>query len=160
MSWDPKSITAKLRAMLRKKGQRKEDAEDLAQEALLKFLLHQQTGDQVQTPEGYLAMIIFNLTKDKAKHEARVREHAAAEDPQRSTPGPHQAVEDESFINKLRNFLDGSVGERARKVFFSHVLEGMTMREIGRLLNITPKAAAKDIARCRDILSLNMGALT
>lgn len=54
-------------AMLRKRGRRADEAEDLVQEAFVKLLTYIDKGERVLEPEAFLARAVFNASVSHAQ---------------------------------------------------------------------------------------------
>jgi RNA polymerase sigma-19 factor, ECF subfamily len=154
MNW--KSIIAKLRGKLEKKGQQEADADDLIQQAIENLIVYAEEGHEVLEPEAFLARVVDNLAINEYEKQKRLLLDPEAGSQEQSPSDPYREAEHESLVNKIQKLLDSAVGERARKLFFLHYFDGMTMREAAAQLSIDDRLAEKDVAKCREILSVNL----
>jgi RNA polymerase sigma-70 factor (ECF subfamily) len=124
---------------LRSKLKSQCDAEDLAHEALVRFLrAADQT--QIQTPQAYLRRIATNLLIDRAERGATkitdrsveladARELAAPDDQHRDLVGREELEHFNEVLRKLK--------PRTLKIFLLSRVEGYTYKQIARKLGMT-----------------------
>jgi len=140
-----------------------EVAEDLVQEAYLRFIQHAENGG-IENPRAYLYRITHNLSADYFRHGQIRARHAGDEDeidlvadPQ---PGPEASTDAQLRLRSCLGALN-DLPEIYRHVFLLHRFDGLTYAEIGKALGIPARTveryAAKALARCfeeaRDELS-------
>jgi RNA polymerase sigma factor (sigma-70 family) len=132
-----------------------EIAEDVVQEAYLRFIRQAQT-EKIENPRAYLYTITRNLSADYLRQgQVRSRHHDDnAIDLERiATPQPEPDAEIESQ-HRLQRCLDAldSLPETYRHVFLLHRIDGMTYAEIAKALQIPARTveryAAKALAHC------------
>jgi RNA polymerase sigma-70 factor (ECF subfamily) len=144
--------------MLRKRGRRPDEAEDLVQEAFVRLLAYIDKGERVAEPEAFVARAVFNLSVDRSRrerthlYEARALEELALP---ALTPDPEQEAEGHQCLQRTQALLDSAVGERARRVFFLHCFEGLTYDEIAKQINMSRRTVEKDLAKAINVLSVS-----
>ena len=142
----------KLVGLLRRRGQTREDAEDLVQEAFLRLHAFLAGGKDVQKTEGFLVRTVLNLAVDarrRDKRECRDLFVEAVEDLPLVDlgPSPEEIFSAEKRLLQMRAVLDRKVSARTREVFFLHRLEGYTHEEIAERMGISLRSVEKHIAR-------------
>lgn len=131
-----------------------EAAEDLVQEAYLRFIQHAEN-EFIENPRAYLYRITHNLSADYFRH-GQIRARHAGEDEEIEIvadpkPGP-EAVTDAQL--RLRSCLAAlnDLPEVYRHVLLLHRFDGLTYAEIGKTLGIPTRTveryAARALARC------------
>lgn len=169
---DAVELTARFRRPLvrfffRRAGNR-DDAEDLAQEVLLRLV---RRDEAVRNPDIYVFRIAANLLRDRARMS--VTRHSAEHDTLDEV-GARAAVTgvwddellegrqpervllgQESLIEVVR--VLGELGDRTRDVFLLFRLEGMAQRDIASLYGVTVSAVEKHIARASAHLATRYG---
>jgi RNA polymerase sigma factor (sigma-70 family) len=140
----------RLHALLRRRGQTPEDAEDLVQEAFLRLHVFLESGREVKKPDAFLARTALNLSIDRHRSDrsgqfvAEAVENLPLVD-LRATP--EESLYAEQRLRQIGEVLEKQVSRRAREVFFLHRLEGFTHEEIARRLRVSVRTVEKDIAR-------------
>ena len=141
-----------LKKFLRRRGESREDAEDLIQEAFLRLHLYCQSSESHQQ-EAFLKRTLLNLVVDRYR-----KEHAdryVEEKPEelsgdlalidlRPTPDEEFAVQER--LIKVEALLN-SLAPRTREVFVLHRLEGYSCGQIAKQFGISVSAVEKHIAR-------------
>src|SRR5689334_10314915 len=115
-----KGYFQKFYAMLRKRGKRPEDAEDLVQDAFVRLLTYIEDGKKVLEPEAFLATAVFNLSVDRVRRDrAHLYVNRAVEElPLLDlSPDPQERAASQQCLQRTRTILDTALGERARKIF-------------------------------------------
>ena len=144
----------KLKSMMRRRGSSPEDAEDLVQEAFMRLHVYCSEGNEVRSPEAFLARTAINLAVD-AYH----REHAhlyASESPEQleladSSPTPEDILAAEQRFRRIQELLDGA-SRRTRDVLFMHRLHGLSYAQIAEHFDISVSAIEKHIANAMAVL--------
>lgn len=143
----------RLKEVLRNRGQSREDAEDLVQEAFLRLHTFLADGHEVRQPEGFLVRTALNLAVDARRRNVRERRDQfvseAVEDLQLVdlSPSPEEIFAAEKRLLQMRAVLDEKVSPKTREVFFLHRLEGFTHEEIADRMNMSLRSVEKHIAR-------------
>ena len=139
----------RLKKLLQRRGNTREEAEDLIQQAFLRVKVYCDEGGEVKEPEAFLVRTVLNLSRD-----VRAREHRdlylaervetlAIADP---SPTPDEVLEFEDRLKELENVLS-AISPRTREVFFMHRLNGMSYAQIAEHFDVSVSAIEKHIAR-------------
>lgn len=153
-----KSHFQKFCNMLRKRGRRPDEAEDLVQEAFVRLLTYIDKGERVLEPEAFVARAALNLSVDRSRRErTHLYERRAIEDLALPalTANPEQEFESQECVQRVQAILDSQVGERARRVFFLHCFEGLTYDEIAKQISMSRRTVEKDLAKAINVLSVS-----
>jgi RNA polymerase sigma factor (sigma-70 family) len=145
-------------SMLRKRGRRPDEAEDLVQEAFVRLLTYIDKGERVLEPEAFVARAVFNLSVDRSRRErAHLYERRAIDELAlpAQTPNPEEEAESEQYLQRTQERLDRALGERARRVFFLHCFEGLTYDEIAKQIKMSRRTVEKDLAKAINVLSIS-----
>lgn len=151
-----KSPLRHLEKLLLRRGTRREDAEDLVQEAVLRLHAYTRAGGVVRDQEAFLARTAFNLAIDLRRHSrgdlytADPVEELGLVDTQ---PAPDEVFAAEQRLLEMRRALD-RVSTRTREVFFMHRLQGFSHAEIAERLKVSKSAVEKHIASAVTILAM------
>lgn len=119
-------------------------AEDVVQEAWLRF--NEATADRIplSQPVGYLYRIVRNLAFDLNRRLTLENRHPASEDELEGLASEQPCPEREALysdeLRQLRNAL-AQLPERSRQAFLMHRLQGMTFKDIAQRLGISPSLA-------------------
>lgn len=150
---DPAALTARYRPALlryfRRHLDNAQDAEDLAQDALLRLLRSPVSPDNT---EAYLLRIASNLLRDR--HRRDRSHHAAQHEPLDSSlhdrpteePGSDRVYEDRERLDRFLAALD-QLPPRCRQVFLLQRYEGLTYTAIAKRLEISVSAVEKHMMR-------------
>lgn len=139
---------------LRRRGRTREEAEDLAQAAILRVLEYCRRGGEVQEPEAVVARTAMNLSINEHR---RSRGHLFVAEAVEDLPlvGQHPLPEDiiaaDECLERMQAALT-SVSERTREVFLLHRVAGRSYGEIARRFGISESAVEKQIAKASLIL--------
>ena len=143
----------KLLAFLRRRGQTREDAEDLVQEAFLRLHVFLESGREVEKPDAFLARIALNLAVDQSRRDRSERRDQFVTQAIEQLhiadlgPTPEETFSAAQRLERMSRVLDTNVSARAREVFFLHRLEGFTHEEIAERMRVSVRTVEKDIAR-------------
>jgi RNA polymerase sigma-70 factor (ECF subfamily) len=144
--------------MLRRRGQRREDAEDLVQEAFLRLHIYCSEGNEVRCPDAFLARTVLNLA---ANAHAANRSHLFVQDTIESlslidlSPAPDEVLAAEECLKRVQSLL-GGLSRRTRQVFFMHRLHGFTYAQIAEHFDISISAVEKHVASAIAVLGPHM----
>jgi len=143
-----RQLISGLRVTLQKRGASADDAEDLVQEAFLKFETYRQTAE-VREPEAFVVRTALNLAIDAGRRKGRspfspkaVEDYRLAD----SSPGPDEVLQGRDRLQRLRQGLE-ALRPRTRDMLLAQRLEGLTYAEIARREGISVSAVEKQIAR-------------
>jgi len=129
-----------------------DQAEDVAQEALLRAFRARDSYDGRAAPESWLWRIAHNAAISHARAASRF---AAVADSQRildrtasvAQLGPESAAANRESVQALEECLR-AMNEPNRNAYILHLL-GATMEELGAALGISPNAAKQRVFRAR-----------
>jgi RNA polymerase sigma factor (sigma-70 family) len=146
--------------ILRRRGQSREDAEDLVQEAFLRLHVFLEEGHDVRTPDAFLVRTALNLAVDARRKNVRdCRDQFVPETIEDLDlviadlrPTPEENVAAEIRLREMRKVLDEKLSPTTREVFFLHRLEGLSHEEIAEAMGISLRSVEKRIARAITIM--------
>jgi RNA polymerase sigma factor (sigma-70 family) len=144
-----------LRRLLRRRGETRERAEDLVQEAYLRMQMYCREGHEVREPEAFLARTALNLAVDARRHDhrsSRVKEARRLELPELAPPLDEILALEERLSSVVRQ-LD-RVNRRTREVFVMHRVQGFSYQEIADRLSISVSSVEKHIASAVALLAI------
>lgn len=139
----------RLKKLLQRRGNTREEAEDLIQQAFLRVKVYCDEGGEVKEPEAFLVRTVLNLSRDVREREHRDLylaervETLAIADP---APTPDEVLEFEDRLKELENVLT-AISPRTREVFFMHRLNGLSYAQIAEHFDVSVSAIEKHIAR-------------
>ncbi|WP_175653170.1 sigma-70 family RNA polymerase sigma factor [Pseudomonas sp. Marseille-P9899] len=119
-------------------------AEDVVQEAWLRF--NEASTDRIPLPQpvGYLYRIVRNLAFDLNRRLTLENRHPASEDELQGLPSENPSPECEALysdeLQQVENAL-ARLPERSRQAFVMHRLHGMTFKDIALRLGISTSLA-------------------
>lgn len=125
------------------------DAEDLAQEALIRLI---RSPTQAANTEAYLLRIASNLLRDRFRRDRSQRRplHDSFEmelhDLPSEEPGGERVYEDKERLSRFLEALD-QLPPRCRQVFLLQRYEGLTYTSIAKRLQISVSAVEKHMMR-------------
>ena len=143
-----REITERLRATLRRRGKSREDAEDLVQQAFLRYETHRLEQD-IREPEAFVVRTALNLSIDEDRRRRRAPfsdrplENLPLVD---SSPRQDEVLDARIRLRRLSEGLD-ALKPRTRSMLLAQRLEGLSYAEIARREGITVSAVEKQIAR-------------
>lgn len=119
-------------------------AEDLAQEAFARAVVHQP-----ENPRGWLFVVAANMARDDARRAARERHHLTLlkSEPEPSAPAPDTAVHDEIDRAGVRAALD-ALAPRDRDVLLLWDA-GLSYDDIAAQTGLARGAVGTTLARAR-----------
>jgi RNA polymerase sigma factor (sigma-70 family) len=141
-------LTRGLQRALRRKGTSSEDAEDVVQDALLKYEIFRRA-QPVRDPEAFIRRTAFNLNIDVARRKRRspiapdALDHCDQGDP---APGPHEILAGRDSLDRLKAGL-AAMKPRARAILLAHRLDDLTYAEIAERQGLSSSAVEKNLAR-------------
>ena len=147
--WDAQHFRPMLLRYFRRHLQHEADAEDLAQEALVRLV---RSPTQVEHAEAYVLRIASNLLRDRFRrdrsHHAGL--HERFEDSLHELPSEEPGTDDvyasRERLERLLSALD-ELSPRCRQVFLLQRYEGMTYTAIARQLQVSVSAVEKHMMR-------------
>jgi len=143
-----------MRRVLYQRGQKREDIEDLMQDAFVRLLEYCEGGAEVREPEAVLVRTVQRLSVNHhrdAHRDLYVKqsvEDLALPDP---NPAPEEVLAAAQCLEKMRATLD-SLGRRTRDVFFLQRLYGFSYAQIAQQTGMPVSTIEKHIARAMTAL--------
>src|SRR5687767_144889 len=121
----------RLQNLLRRRGQGREDAEDLVQEAFLRLQQYCNEGNEVRSAEAFLTRTALNLAVNASETGRNAHAHETVENLMLIdlSPTPDEVFAAEECLKRVQALL-GGLSRRTRDVFFMHRLEGMSYAQI------------------------------
>ena len=130
-------------------------SEDIVQDSFMRFAQYRQ--EAVGNVGGMLHRIANNLIIDRLRGNRRRGEDALPEDGAEiagEEPSQEQALIDRERMDQVSRILDQMPPMR-RKVFIMRRLHGMSSKEVGAAMSISPAAVDAHVARA--VLALHRG---
>jgi RNA polymerase sigma factor (sigma-70 family) len=143
-----RQLISGLRITLQKRGASPEEAEDLVQEAFLKFETYRQTSE-VREPEGFVVRTALNLAIDSGRRKRRSPFSARSLDDYvlvDSSPRQDEVLQGRDRLRRLREGLE-ALKPRTRDMLLAQRVEGLSYAEIARREGVSVSAVEKQIAR-------------
>jgi RNA polymerase sigma-70 factor (ECF subfamily) len=137
----------------------RDEAEDVAQEAMLHLLDRIGTWDAARPYRAWRTTLVLNRCRDRARRlEARrsAERSALAEREERVHPHPQASLESREVEELLRQGL-GVLPPREREAFVLRDLEGLETAEVARVLEITESSVRSLLALARRRLREALG---
>jgi RNA polymerase sigma factor (sigma-70 family) len=139
----------RLKKLLQRRGNTREEAEDLIQQAFLRVKVYCDEGGEVREPEAFLVRTVLNLSRDAREREHRdlyVAERVEALAIADPAPTPDEVLELEDRLKEFESVLS-AISPRTRDVFFMHRLNGLSYAQIAEHFDVSVSAVEKHIAR-------------
>ncbi|MEJ7643796.1 MAG: sigma-70 family RNA polymerase sigma factor [Chryseolinea sp.] len=116
-------------------------AEDLLQEAFLKFWLRREKIDETRSIKNLLFTIANNLHINEARHLSVVRRHECSEPSAifSHTTNPEYVLEEKEFLDRLKRSID-ALPEKTRVVFMMSRFDDIPNSEIAERLDLSIKS--------------------
>lgn len=148
----------KMRHVLRHRGRKRQEIEDLMQDAFVRVLEYCEKGVEVRQPEALLVRTVQRLSMNFDRDEHR--DLYSPEPVERlvlidQSPAPDEMVAAAERMEAVRRKLD-AVSRRTREIFFLHRLDGLTYGQIARQLGMPSSTVRKHVARAMTILLNDM----
>jgi len=140
---------SRLEKLLRRRGNTREEAEDLIQEAFLRVKVYCDKGGEVREPEAFFVRTVLNLARDVRAHEHRelyANNPAETFDIPDCAPTPDEVLSLQERLKELTRILD-AVSPRTREVLFMHRLDGLSYGQIADHFDVSVSAVEKHIAK-------------
>ena len=133
------------------------EADDLAQEAMVKLLDHLKEWDMRRSYRAWRSTVVANLCRDRLRRlETRSRAEARRAPRSAALPGPEAALDQGEIRDLLAQALD-ILSPRERQVFVLRDLEDHSHAEIAEVLEISESSVRSQLTvarqRLRDHLS-------
>jgi RNA polymerase sigma factor (sigma-70 family) len=145
----------KMRSILHRRGRKREEIEDLMQDAYVRLLEYCRSGAEVREPEALLVRTVqrlsMNFDRDEHRDLYAVSPVEALQHLIDPEPNPLEVLEAQQCLDKATRALD-AVSRRTRDVFFMHRLGGLTYAQIAQQTGMPVSTVEKHIARAMTIL--------
>jgi RNA polymerase sigma factor (sigma-70 family) len=144
----------KMRSVLSRRGRRRDEIEDLMQDALVRLLEYCERGVEVREPEAVLVRTVQRLAMnhDRDAHSdlyvSEPIENLGLIDP---APMPEEVLSGDQCLQEIRRTLD-AVSRRTREVFFMHRLHGFSYAQIAQQMDLPVSTVEKHMARAMTVL--------
>jgi RNA polymerase sigma-70 factor (ECF subfamily) len=147
----------RVRNYLRRRGNTREDAEDLVQEAFLRLELYCREGHKVLQPEAFLMRTAINLSVSRYRHDQRSPVRSQTVPLQLiglADASPDEVFQAEERLEHIRRVLD-AVSRRTRDIFLLHRIGGFSYAEIAQQMAISVSAVEKHVASAAATLAVD-----
>jgi len=144
----------KMRSVLSRRGHRREEIEDLMQDAAVRILEYCERGGDVREPEAVLVRTVQRLAMNRARDahaDLYVDEPLEGLELTDPAPMPEEVLSGQQCLEDMRRALD-AVSRRTREAFFMHRLHGFSYAQIARQMELPVSTVEKHIARAMTIL--------
>ncbi|MBL8270847.1 RNA polymerase sigma factor [Steroidobacter sp.] len=149
MSWILNNVR-RLHQVLRRRGWKRHDAEDVIQDAFLRMQTYCNEGGEVRNSEAFLVRTALNLSfnaRSRKPDEVMLAPSDSDEPLQlHFEPAPDEVLEAEQSLDQVIALID-AMTPRTREIFLLHYVEGFTYPQIARQLSISVSAVEKHMAR-------------
>ncbi|MBL8268807.1 RNA polymerase sigma factor [Steroidobacter sp.] len=148
----------KMRLVLSRRGCRRDEIEDLIQDAFVRMLEYCETGVEVRRPEALLVRTAQRLSMNFERDQHRdlyvpePLENLLLIDP---SPAPEDVLAAAQRMEKVKRTLD-AVSPRTREVFFMHRVNGLSYTQIADRTGIPSSTVRKHVARAMTVLLSEM----
>jgi len=141
------SVFRKVKAALMRRGRTEHDADDLVQDAWLRFDSFQRA-QNVDDPDAFLMKVALNLSIDMHRVRRAHGDEVMLEDVViiDTSPPAEDVLQAKERNERLGVFL-GRLTDKTREMFLAHRLEGMTYKEIAQQHGVSVSTVEKHIAR-------------
>lgn len=142
-------IRRKLKARLQRRGETPDAADDLIQEAFLRFETY-EAKSEVREPEGFLARTVVNLAIDANRRRRRSPIRALPDDDLSgfadSSPGPAEETQSANRLKRLSAGLE-TLPPKTQRILLAQRVDGRSYADIAREEGITVSAVEKHVAK-------------
>ncbi len=126
-------------------------AKEIVQEVFYQFWKNRESLKEGISIRNYLKRAVINRSINQIKYSARFVGDERLNHHESTTDSPHTRLES----NELKKVLDAAVDrlpEKARVIFLLKRHEGLSLKEIGEQLGISPKTVENQITRALKLL--------
>lgn len=160
MDW-VKSAVRRLHQALNRRGWRRQDAEDVIQDAFLRMQAYCSQGGEVRNSEAFLVRTALNLSINlRARGAEHVPVEQAVDDPALIlglAPSSDEVLVAEESLARVSMLID-RMTPRTREIFLLHYIDEYTYPQIARQLGISVSAVEKHMARAMLAMTEELGA--
>jgi RNA polymerase sigma-70 factor (ECF subfamily) len=158
MDWVKQGMR-RLHDLLHRRGWKRQDMEDVIQDAFLRMQVYCTHGNQVRNPEAFLVRTALNLSMNsRTRDRSHLHIEHEAEDLQGRLglePAPEEVLAAEERLQDVVSRVE-AMTPRTREIFLLHYIEDYSYPQISRQLGISISAIEKHMARA--MLLLTQGA--
>jgi RNA polymerase sigma factor (sigma-70 family) len=125
------------------------DAQDLAQEAFLRFTKADQAAPgTVEKPVAFLRQIALNLLRNRARTAVRHHEsdHVMADEDEIAAPDELRRLEARDSLARLEAAM-ARLKPKTREIFLAHRLDGKSYAEIAEFMGMSIKGVEKQMSK-------------
>lgn len=145
---------SKMRRVLYRGGQRRDDIDDLMQEAFVRLLEYCKEGAEVREPEAVLVTTVQRLAINQAR--SRMRERYADEPVEKlqlidPAPDPEEVLAAAQRLHCMRRTLEG-LAPKTREILFLQRLHGYSYAQIAEATGMPISTIEKHVARGMAVL--------
>lgn len=159
MEW-VKHCRRRLYELLRRRGWRRQELDDVIQEAFLRMQVYCNAGGEVRNHEAFLVRTTLNLAINKRTRDKSPLQVEDVTEPVHlllgCAPSPEDVLAAEERLRHIMARID-AMTPRTREIFLMHYIEEYTYPQIARQLGISVSAVEKHMARA--MLHLTEGAV-
>ncbi len=138
-----------VRIWLRRSLLNPEDIDDLIQEAYARMAALESI-DHIEKPDGYFFQIVRNLLVEQIRRSRIIRIEAATEIDSLSIysdePSPERTIAARRELARVKELIEG-LPDRCRRIFELRKIQGVSQREIARLLGVSESTVENDGAK-------------
>jgi RNA polymerase sigma factor (sigma-70 family) len=149
MDWARKNLR-RLHDLLHRRGWKRQDAEDVIQDAFLRMQAYCNEGGQVRNTEAFLVRTVLNLSTNS---RTRDRSHLFVDESAEEVsvllgvaPAPDELLAAEERLREVSALID-AMTPRTREIFLLHYIDNYSYPQIARQLGISVSAVEKHVAR-------------
>lgn len=126
-------------------------AKDATQEVFLQFWKNRGTFEMPASLIGYLKRAVINRSLNQIKARKRLVEASNLTEMQTQETGANEKLEAEDLKKALNQALE-TLPERCRLVYVMRRLEGLSLKEIAKQLDISPKTVENQLTKALKVL--------
>lgn len=140
-------IFLRVRQALTRRGRSRHDADDIAQEAWIRLIRHEQAAT-LENPEGFMMRTAFNLSIDVHRSDISRGQELALDDVVLAAESPNveEVVLGRERMGRLAVCL-GRLAPKTREILLAHRLDGLSYREIADHHGLSISTVEKHIAK-------------
>ncbi len=153
MAKDWAKVFLKIKAALMRRGRSEHDADDLVQDAWLRFERYQRER-AVDDPDAFMMKVALNLSIDM--HRTRLAHGEEVELEEVVIIDASPTAEDVLLARERKERLRMGLGrltEKSRDIFLAYRLEGMTYKEIAQRFGVSVSTVEKHVSRASETLT-------
>lgn len=148
----------KVRAVVLRSGVAPQDADDVVHEAFVRLESYARK-QEIRSREAFLVTAAVNLSRDKARHRARVPVDNEGFDILSladAAPQPEEQLLTQERLRRIGSGLN-RIDPQTRRILLAKRLDGMTAAQIAERENLSVAAVEKRVARALLFLTQWMG---